>query len=223
MEIAMLIGGSMMTGGTAAAAGTAAAGAAAAAIPAAASGIMWAPLGMSVAQAAGAGIPLVAGTAAAGGGSLLSMLSTGFSMASMASDLFGGIMGGAQQSQALEMQAREGLLAAKNDELRGKQEANDIMENMIQTIAQQRLAFSGAGIDSGFGSAAALADNTRRLAERQLDTSRLNTSIGVLQRRRQAAASLSQRSGAMFQSVAAGVGSAGKTMTNLIAARDRRG
>ncbi|HCS24239.1 MAG TPA: hypothetical protein DIW20_10870 [Rhodospirillaceae bacterium] len=163
------------------------------------------------------------GAAAAGGSSILGMLSTGFSIASMASDLFGGIMGGMQESAALDVQARESLLAAKNDELRGKQEANDIMENMIQTIAQQRLAFSGAGIDSGFGSAAALADNTRRLAERQLDTSRLNTTIGVLQRRRAAASSLSQRSGAMFQSIAGGAGSAGKTLTNLIAARQNRG
>lgn len=206
MEIAMLIGSSMM-GSTAAAAG---------------SSILWAPAGMTVAQAAAAGIPLAASGAAAGGG-ILSALSTGLTFASMASDLFGGIMGGEAQSDSLKMEARAATIDAKQEEIRGKQEANDIMENMLRTVAEQRLAFAGGGIDSGFGTPLALAENMRNLSERQLDTSRFNTVMGVLSRRRAAANALSQRSGAMMGSVMQGVGSAGKTFTNYVAGRQNRG
>lgn len=227
MELAMLIGAGASAGGGAAAAGTAAAaaGTAAATVGAAGAGsILWAPVGMTVAEAMAAGIPLTAATTgAAGAGSLLGSLSTGLSIASMASDLMGGIMGGAQQSEALKMEARSGMIAAKNEEIRGKQEANDIMDNMIQTIASQRLAFAGAGVDSSFGSAAALQENTRTLAERQLDTSRMNTNMAVLSRRAGAYGALSQRGSTQMQSVVSGAGSAAKTLTNMLAGRARRG
>lgn len=206
MELAMMVGGTGAMGAAGAAAG---------------SGILWAPAGMSLAGAASAGIPLVADAAAGAG--LLSQLSSGLSFASMAMDLFGGMSAAADNSRALMQQSREMELQAKQEELRGKQEANDILDNMIQTVAQQRLAFAGTGMDTSFGTPAAIEANTRRLAEAQLGTSRDNTRMMAMSRRRQAANLLIERSTQGRSDMLQGVARAGTTAADLIARRYNRG
>lgn len=164
-------------------------------------------------------------TAASAGSSAfsLSTLSTGLSLASMSAAIFGGQREGKAASEALKNQSDESLLIARQEELKGKQDANDILQNMIQTIAAQRLAFSGAGVDPSFGTPASLAENTRTLAESQLSSSRDNTMLQVLSRRREAFTSLSERDSAYANPIVKGVTSAVGTGADLVARRIARG
>ena len=145
----------------------------------------------------------------------LSFLQSGMSLASMAGDIFGGASAGRAAAQQLAQQAEEDFLSAKQDELQGKQEQNDINENLLQTIASQRLAFSGAGIDFSFGSPASLERNRTRQAEMQLGTSRDNARIKTLARRRAGYNSLSQRSQAQSAPVIAAVTSSARELGGM--------
>lgn len=196
MELAALVSAAAPAAGTAgaAAAGTAAAGTAA------------------------------AGAAAAGSGFFsLSTLSTGLSLASMVSELFGAQQSGEAQYRQLTQQAQENLIQAKQEELKGKQESNDIMDQMLQTIAAQRLAFSSAGIDPSFGTPVSLAENARNLAERQLGTSRDNARLQVLARRRSADNRIIEAGSAQSSATLKGLSGAGGTLATLIDRRLQRG
>lgn len=172
----------------------------------------------TAAAAAGSAIGPV--TAAASGmatiGSTLSVLSTGLSLASMASDIFGGASAGKSAGTQLMLQAQQDMLNSKQEALAGQQEANDIQDNLLQTIAQQRLAYSGAGIDFSFGSPAALEKNLSKRAEMQFGTSRDNAQMKTLARRREAYLKLSQVGQAQSAPLLAGISSAGKTFAGMI-------
>lgn len=214
MELAAMVG---LSSATTAAAGTGMAAAGASAASAAAAGA--AASGGFMAQIAAAGAAPLASSSLFS----LSSLGTGLSLASMASSLFGGAQQGKAQADALKQQAQEDMLTATQEEIKGKQQANDIQDSLLQTIAQQRLAFSGAGIDPTFGTPDSLANETRRIAEMQLSTSRDNTQMTVLSRRRQGFARLSQVGAAQSAGVMQGVSSAGATLSDLIDRRTRRG
>lgn len=173
----------------------------------------------TAAAASAAGSTIGPVTAAASGASAigstlssLSTLTTGLTLASMASDIFGGVTAGKSIAEQLEQQAEQDLLNARQEELAGQQERNDISENLRQTIASQRLAYSAGGVDYSFGTGEALEKNLRRRAELQLGTSRDNTRLKTLARRREAYIKRSQISQAQFAPVLAGVSSAGKTL-----------
>lgn len=167
----------------------------------------------SIAAAGGtAGTIAGIGTAA---GSILPYLSGGLTLASMSSSLFGGMSQGRAASEQLRQQAEQDMLNARQEELIGQQQANDISENLLQTIAAQRLAYSGAGIDFSFGTPASLETNLRRQAEMQMGTSRDNTRLKTLARRREAYLKLSQRGQAKSAPVMAGIQSAFSTGAGL--------
>lgn len=189
----------------------------------------------SAATAAGAGATAAdtafmahfagAGAGASTGSSVFSLanLGTGLSLASMAASLFGGVQQGKAQVDALTRQAEQDMLSAKQEEVKGKQEANDITDALLQTIAKQRLAFSGAGLDPSFGTATSLADETRRIAEMQLSTSRDNAQNIVLSRRRQGLSRLEQRNSVSTNSLLTGIASAAGTASDMFDRRARRG
>jgi len=130
---------------------------------------------------------------------VLSTLSSNLNLGSMALDLFAGgtkaygdMAAASQKSQALNFQAQDQLLQAKQETLKGQQDSNQIMDNMVQVIAAQRLAFAGNGMDVGFGTPVATEANTTKLAENQLSVTRANAQIASLSRRRQASALLQE-------------------------------
>lgn len=138
----------------------------------------------------------------------LSNLFSGLSLASMASDIFGGFAEGKAASDQLSQEAQQNFMSAKQDELQGQQQQNDINENLRQTIATQRLAYSGAGIDFSFGTPAKLEKSLQNQAEMQLGTSRDNAMLKSLARRRAGYIALSQRSQAQNAPVIKGIRSA---------------
>jgi hypothetical protein len=149
--------------------------------------------------------------------SVLSTLGTGLTLASMASDIFGGASEGKAAAEQLTQQAEQDFLEAKQAELQGQQEQNDINQNLAQTIAEQRLAYSGAGIDFSFGTPASLERDMTRRAEMQFATSRDNARIRALARRRAGYLNLSQVAQAQSKPLYAGIGSAFKTAAGSFA------
>lgn len=115
------------------------------------------------------------------------------SFASAASTLFGGFQQASaaedqaeQQARSINLQADQDLLDAKQEELRGKQESNDILERLNSTMAQQRVAAAANGLDINFGTPVNIADTTQRRGELQLSTTRNDAQSRALSRRRQA-------------------------------------
>lgn len=170
-------------------------------------------------------------------GSALSALSTGLTLASASSSLFGGLQQasalktqGAQEAWALNMTAREDMLSAKEEVTRGKEEANDIMDAMIQTIGQQRVAAAANGMDIGFGTPVSVENATRDLANLQLGVTRSDAQIRSIARRRQSYATRQrasavrsasqQNAGSALMSGAAG---AGQAIGALVDRRIQRG
>lgn len=155
--------------------------------------------GSSAAAGAGTFAAMASGVSglAAGSGaglSIGSLLTNGLSFASAGLSLFGSMQESdailedvRAQARALEFQSREDEQEARMAEIQGQQEANDVLENLNQVLASQRLAFAANGIDPSFGTPQSVSEQTRRQAELQLATSRDNTRIRALSRRRQGA------------------------------------
>lgn len=133
-------------------------------------------------------------SAASEGFSILETVSAGVSLAGAAAQLFSSReqeqairANTAMQSEALELQARDQDLEAERERLRGKQEANQIMDTLRQTLAAQQVAFAANGIDLSFGTPVNVAQSSRNLAEQQLGVTRTDAQLRAVARRRQAA------------------------------------
>lgn len=138
---------------------------------------------------------LSSGGGGGGGTNWQSILSSGLGLASMGASLFASgeaadatLVNARQQSRALDLSAREEEIEAEREITRGKQEANNKMDELIRTISAQRASFAGNGIDVFFGTPNATAKNARDLASLQLSVSRDDATMKSLARRRQAAA-----------------------------------
>lgn len=197
------------------------------------------------AGAAGAATLSTGATALASAGTLLpmtglsylGMLNTGLSLASAGLSLFGGNAQADAMTQqmtmnarSLELQARDDEQEARLQELAGKREANDITESVLQTISSQRLAFSANGLDPSFGTAEAVQNTTRNIAEKQLSTTRTDAQLRALSRRRQAQERLLDRSNLIISGTSAaqtarlqGYGSALNTIGGTVMRRIERG
>lgn len=175
-----------------------------------------------------AGVGTAAATAAGSSG-VLSLLSNGLSIASAAGSLFSGVQqsnaaqaNAQMQGRALEMQSKEELMAARQEEILGKREANDITDRLIRTISEQRLASSANGMDPTFGTPVNVENNTRDFADLQLSTSRKDARVRVMARRRGASERLLERTNVLAAGKSAsssamlgGVTNAAGTLGNL--------
>lgn len=96
------------------------------------------------------------------------------------------ISGSQQQSRMFTAQAVENTragnltlqqseLAARQEELRGREQANQVREALLRTIATQRATYAAAGLEPDEGTPLTVADETRRQAERELEIAGGNT------------------------------------------------
>ena len=186
------------------------------------------------------GSPAQAPTASAPAGGPaqnLNDISSHLTLASMSADMFGGIARGyGAMTQANTMaeadanHAQDYGLQAKQEILAGQQTSNQIMDNMLQTISAQRLAYSANGMDLSFGTPVALEASTRKLAGMQNSVAGANSALTALSRRRQAASYMEQRANVLSSGYMAnaadtfgGMINAGRTDANAIARSNARG
>lgn len=161
--------------------------------------------------ALGANIVADSVIAAGQGFSALSALNTGFTLASAGLSLFGGMQQSdaiAQQTKAearaLEVQATDDMIAARQEELAGRQVALDIQDRLNRTISAQRLAFAANGVDPLFGTPMEVAAESRTIAGRQMSVTRSDAALRGLSRRRSAAERIMARSARIQSGSAAG-------------------
>lgn len=117
--------------------------------------------------------------------SKMNLASMGLSLFSGAAQGYGDVAQAKQKSQALQFQAQDQQMQAKQETIRGQEQSNQIMDNMVQTLAAQRLAFSGNGMDLNFGTPVSDAASTQKLAEAQAGVTQNNASLAASTRRRQ--------------------------------------
>lgn len=222
----------------AASGGTAAAGAAGTATAATGASLASTLVGTGVAAVGQMG-PFMptAGLFGAGGGVTMAGLANGLTLASVGSFLFGSaqqssamVAQSEAQAESLKFQSQEQKLAAQQDATIAKQESNTIMDNMIQTIAAQRLAAAGNGVDISFGTPQNVEKATRDLGNLQMSTSREDAQIRILSRRRQSASIMRERGNVLASgystarnNLVSGASDAGAALGENLMRRSQRG
>lgn len=101
-------------------------------------------------------------------GSVSSLLSAGMTAASV----FGQISGGGQQAAIAKAQAQQYELAAKQEELKGREQADNIRRSLQASLASQRAIFGARGIAQGSGTVRRLASESMTAASRDIDIAR---------------------------------------------------
>lgn len=139
-------------------------------------------------QAAGA-TSAATGVASAGGaiGGLMSsgvgsLLSGGLTAASA----FGSIMGGNQQAAVYKAQAAQSELAAKQEELKGREQADRIRRSLQATLASQNAAFAARGISLSSGTPVTVGNMSRTEAARDIESAQFGAAMSAAQERAQA-------------------------------------
>lgn len=123
-----------------------------------------------------------------------SVFSTGLTLAGSASRYYGArqqanamLQSAGMEAQSLRLQATDMDLEAQRETLRGKQEANVLMDELRQTISAQRLAAAANGVDFSFGTPVSVNEQARGMNERQMSVLQADTMTKVLARRKQGA------------------------------------
>jgi hypothetical protein len=113
-------------------------------------------------------------------GSILSGVST-------AASVFGQISGGGQQAAIAKAQAQQYELAAKQEELRGREQADNIRRSLQSSLASQRAIFGARGISLNSGTPRILSAESSNAASRDIDTARFNAGQSAFALRSQGA------------------------------------
>jgi hypothetical protein len=116
-------------------------------------------------------LPLVAGVATAGAGA-------GPALALSAAGAAGGVAQGLTAHAQGKAQAAQLQRQREVEELRGKERANEIREEMRRRIGAQRAAMAARGIDpDGQGVGSAVTRDTLRRGEKDMATNAMNTAV----------------------------------------------
>lgn len=84
------------------------------------------------------------------------------------------------QAEQLELEAGRADLEAQQAELRGQQEQNEINERLITTLARQRAATAGSGIDVSAGTPETAREEAVRQANRSLSVAEAEADLNRL-------------------------------------------
>lgn len=91
----------------------------------------------------------------------------------------------ADQREA-EAQAQRESIGATQEILRGRQEENEILDRMVQTIARNQVAFAAGGVDPFSGTPAMVTREAVKRGERAVRQTQENAYVGWWQRRQTA-------------------------------------
>lgn len=99
------------------------------------------------------------------------------SAASAGVSVVGSIMGGTQQQAVYKAQAKQSELAAKTEEIKGRQQADMIRRSLQSTLASQSAAFAARGISLNGGTPGNIAANSRTQASRDIQTAQFGSDV----------------------------------------------
>lgn len=127
-------------------------------------------------QIASAGLSLLGGPAGA------------ISFGSSALQAFSQFSAGKADQREAEDQARQESLGAYQEIVRGRQGENEILDRLVDTLAQQRVAFAGSGTEVDVGTNRAIQYDTVARGEKAGRVTRDNSILAFRARRQRAAA-----------------------------------
>ncbi len=107
-----------------------------------------------------------------------------------AAGAFGSIMSGQQQAAVAKAQASQYALAAKQEELKGREQADNIRRSLQATLATQNAAFAARNISLGSGSAVNLANVSKSQASQDIQTAQFGADMSAAALRGQAGQSM---------------------------------
>ena len=122
---------------------------------------------------AGAGTAVTLGSAA-------SIIGTGLSVASALS-------GGSQQSAMYKAQAAQSELAARQEELKGRDQADKIRRSLQSTLASQNAAFAARGISLNSGTPVSLGAQSKNDASYDIQVAQFGSGMSAAAERGNAA------------------------------------
>lgn len=135
------------------------------------------------------------------------LASFGSTLASASMSYFGGraesqiaSMEAQSQAESLQLASNEQKIQARQEELSAKQSGIEILQRLKKNISSSQLAFSGNGVSGSSGSGFALAEQSIKNAGDDLQVSRGEANMRILQRRRLALDYARQRSLVLAQS-----------------------
>lgn len=117
-------------------------------------------------------------TAAAGFSAALSavpLISTGLTAASA----FGAIAGGYQEQASYKAQAQQNELAARQEELKGRQQADNIRRSLQATLSSQNAAFAARGISLASGTPVNVGNVSRTQAAQDIETAQFGSGMAA--------------------------------------------
>lgn len=165
----------------------------------------------STAPGVGVAAGAIGGASAAAGG--IGWLSSALGLMSVATTMFGSFMRG----QAMDTQAAWEEFGARNEVLRGQQDANRIKDRALQQMASAAARYAAGGVDIGSGTPETMERQIQDVADRETSIARYDAKVGSAIRTANADA---RTSVAMAMRVA-GFGSAIRPLASMYAS-DRR-
>lgn len=146
----------------------------------------------SAATTAGVAAPVYAGFgagAALSAGATLSTIGAGSLITTglTAASAFGSIMSGQQQAGVYKAQAVQSELAAKTEELKGRQQADTIRRSLQATLASQNAAFAARGISLASGTPVNIGNVSKSNASRDIQTAQFGAGTAAAAERGTAA------------------------------------
>jgi len=161
--------------------------------------------------ASGAASTASAASAAGSSGGIARLLEVGSSAFSSLSSMSAGF----QRASAMDLQAGQEMDLGDQERNEALRQANDRSEEMLATIARQRVAFAASGIDLSSGIVGDAAKLTRKRAEREIDRFRDAGEIRRSIRRRKARQLSNQAKGLRGSSILGSVGDFGSTVARV--------
>jgi hypothetical protein len=110
-----------------------------------------------------------------------SLISGGLTAASA----FGSVMGGYQQNNTYKAQTAQSELAAKTEELKGREQADKIRRSLQATLASQNAIFSARGISLSSGTPVNIGNVSRSEAAMDVENAQFGADINAAQLRAQ--------------------------------------
>lgn len=140
-------------------------------------------------------------------------LAIGLLAASTAATVVGAVITTSAQNQVLSQQAKLAEARARQEQLRGTREGNEVRRERIRATAAAIAQGSAGGIDVGSGPTGAIVQEISADAERQLEIVKSNTRIGVLSEQLAARNLRRRRQSAFLPAATAAVGGLSRAIT----------
>jgi len=171
--------------------------------------------GAAAGTAAHAGVGITAvgagASSAAAGSSTLSLLSG----ASSALGAFSTFASALSEKRALDQQAMDAEVAARQDEIIGLQEGNEILDQALSTLARQRVTIGASGVSAFTGTAANVIRQGERDTDAAVELSGSRSATRSIRRRRQARTLRSAGRGTIAAGITSAAGQGFEGAANL--------